>query len=314
MSKDEDKIDAMYTGGSRGACPVFSGKAEDYEHWRVQAEDWLLLGEARLKYPGIELRVALRSKALEATCDIDRKELCSDKGVELIFAQLDKLYRKDKVLEEYGALRNYLRIEKTGTESMKEYINRYEKVADKCKKMTGTELSGKMKGCHLLEMANLKETDKKLVISACGIEEIKYDVVAKVLCRTFEGIDQVEESKDWFGAEARGASNRGEYGGQRGWRGKRTNPRGRGGWITRCVLCRSQYHWVKECPQNFENKEKTNLYDKKVEEKQTREEEPSTKAETSTVYMSTVEGIEDPWGSVEGVLDTGCNSSVCGEL
>ena len=120
--------------------------------------------------------------------------------------------------------------------------------------------------------------------------------------RIFEGLGNKEES-EWWGSEGfvnlrRGRGNlRGRGRGNRGRDGR--NPVNREGRVTQCAICRSEWHWARECPENIQNK-------KKVESSQEKEEK---------VYIGRVSTVdEESWEEIDAILDTGCKSTVCGEL
>ena len=142
--------------GVRQACPTFSGKGGEYEEWRVKAEDWILMVEDVVKYPGIGMRMGLEGRAMEVGMTMERSELKKKDGAEKLLEKLDKRYRKDKVMETYGKVRQYLKVERGKEEKIEDYLHRYDKLAEECKKATGNNgmLDGEIKGCHLLEQAN----------------------------------------------------------------------------------------------------------------------------------------------------------------
>ena len=76
-----------WIGKERGimGCPIFSGKKEDYELWRVSAEDWVEVGKGKICFPALQIRMQLRDKAMEAVQNIDRERLKGDEGVSIIF-------------------------------------------------------------------------------------------------------------------------------------------------------------------------------------------------------------------------------------
>ena len=43
---------------------------------------------------------------------------------------------------------------------MEDYLHRYERLSSECKKAAGSMLEGEIKGCHLLEQANLEDYKK----------------------------------------------------------------------------------------------------------------------------------------------------------
>lgn len=69
------------------------------------------------------------------------------------------------------------------------------------------------------------------------------------------------------------------------------------GKVSRCVICESEYHWAKECPQKWKNiKENDEI------------------KQNERMYLGSSEEEKEYWKELEAIIDTGCNSSVCGEL
>ena len=80
----------------------------------------------------------------------------------------------------------------------------------------------------------------------------------------------------------------------------------RDGKVSRCVVCKSEWHWARDCPRNFQNKRKEVYLSKGNSEGEKVEEE---------IYIGEVTTMnEEPWEEIEAILDTGCKSTVCGEL
>ena len=86
--------------------------------------------------------------------------------------------------------------------------------------------------------------------------------------RIFEGLGSKQES-EWWGSEdyvnlGRGKGNHTSRGrGNRGRDGR--NPVKREGKVTQCVICKSEWHWARECPENIKNKKKAESGQEKEE-------------------------------------------------
>lgn len=300
----------------RRECPRFSGVQAEYKGWKGQVEDWLIVCGDDVQYPGIEIRMSLKGRALEVTEGIDRMELKKADGHKIILKKLDEAFKKDTLMDNYGKMKKYFKIERESGETMREFIIRYEKEELECRRAIGKSMfEGEAKGFHVLEQAHLSENQKQMVLAACGQGKLDYDVVSQIMKRIFEGLGNKEDS-EWWGSEGysngwrgRGSSYRSRSGGRgnRGGRGRGgKNPLNKDGKVSLCTLCRSEYHWARECPQNFMNKDKKER-DSGVSQEQENAEEK--------VYVGEVSKVdEEPWGEIDIILDTGCKSTVCGEL
>ncbi len=79
----------------------------------------------------------------------------------------------------------------------------------------------------------------------------------------------------------------------------------REGKTTTCTttICKSEWHWAYDCPNNFKNRG--------YKENKKNEEE----GKKEKIYISGITAEEEEeWGDIEAILDTGCKSTVCGEL
>ena len=295
---DKEKI--VMTG--RRECPRFSGEERNYKAWKNQVLDWLLVVGEGVKYPAIEIRLSLSGKALEAAEELDRDSLKEDQGEDLIFECLDKIYLRDSLMDRYGKMKDYFKIERGSSETMREFIQRYEKMESECKRALDSPMfSSEVKGFHVLEQANLSEGQRQMVIAACGQNKLEYEVVSKMMRRMFDSIEEGKED-DWWGVERRGEATN-DRRGVKGYR-KRKNPVGKDGRVTRCAICKSEWHWAKECSQNIRNKEKEEKYDSDGKGKS-----------GEKVFAEEIGDIrEESWKGVEAIVDTGCRSTLCGEL
>ena len=99
-------------------------------------------------------------------------------------------------------------------------------------------------------------------------------------------------------------------------RGRRTNPLDRDGLVTRCIVCDSRFHWLKDCPDAFENQESSEALQSVSENRGGEEDNPvhlslfmgyTNEAKKS----SKLEGlVQETYGYA--LLDTGCSTTVCG--
>ena len=149
----------------RRECPIFSGVQAEYKGWKSQVEDWLEICGEEVKFPGIEIRMSLKGKALEVTEGIAREELKKTGGERVILERLEGVYCKDTLMENYSKMKYYFKIERESSELMRDFIIRYEKAESDCCKALGKSMfEGEAKGFHVLEQANLTENKKHGVI------------------------------------------------------------------------------------------------------------------------------------------------------
>ena len=142
--------------------------------------------------------------------------------------------------------------------------------------------------------------------------------VVKIMRRVFEGMEEEDKNSTWLENDGRrGGGWRGSARGGRGrgrgtWRGTNgRNPLNKEGRISTCVICSSEWHWANSCPKNFLNREKAQG-DQKDKEKKGKESEDEKKEQVFMGDSGTKEGVE--WEDIEAILDTGCKSTVCGDI
>lgn len=292
-------------------CPRFSGLTEEFRTWRVRIEDWLDLADVPEERQGMEIRMALAGKAFDLTMNIEREKLKGKDGAKTILEILDKKYKGDEVVDKYNKVERYLDIQRKEEENVRDFINRYEEAAHGCFKATGAILQGEMKGIHLLKKSGVTENQKQLVLAACGSQELTFERISEVMERVFGKLGKKEEKDEgWWGQRREkdgNDSNRRGRGGQsfrnRGREGKK-NPMRADGTVTKCVICKSEYHWAKECPKNINNKRKQTAAENFAEEVV----EPNL---TENIFLENTERWEE---ATEGLIDTGCRNSIIGDL
>ena len=320
-------------------CPRFQGETEDYVKWKRRVSDWRrLCGEN--ENTGIEVRMALEGRAMDIAYEMEDEMIVGFQGIQNLIKKLDEVYLQDEVNEMYEKLLKYIKVERERNEEIGEYMVRYERLAEACKRATGEGLKEKLKGCHVLEGARLEINQKQMVLAACGKEGIGYNKVCEIIKRMFGGLrSKVKNEEVWKEGEKRGRIMRERWEGEKRKekRGeeRRRNPMIRGK-ISRCVICSSIYHWARDCPKNYQNS--------RYQERKNERREQETKRVTNVREGRNGErgGRQEGWMEISellslerkemsyldkkgrdkkrceekdlrALLDTGCNLSLCGE-
>ena len=92
------------------------------------------------------------------------------------------------------------------------------------------------------------------------------------------------------------------------------NPVDKQGKVSVCVLCNSEWHWARECPQKVMNKNKEESRPM-AESRPVATGSQDKESDEERVYVGEVSKVDEkPWGEIYAILDTGCKSTVCGEL
>ena len=232
----------MATVRESRACPHFSGKRDEYEKWKVRANDWLTV-YGKGEYVGMEMRMSLDGEAFEVVKDMSQEELKGEAGSKEVLKRLDKYFKKDILMERYGRVKQFMDLERDKAESVIDFLNRYERVAAEWRKATAEETLEEMLGCHLLERAGLSGTQKQMVLAACGEKAASHTKIRAVMKRMFVEWDEERkvEEEAWHVRERQESYH------------QKLNPN-RNGRVTKCAICASLYHWARECPKNFKNR------------------------------------------------------------
>ena len=92
----------------------------------------------------------LKGKALEVARNVGR-EVLKAKGGEL------SLLQKLLSFQERCSFRKIWEAQKlpANGEKVEDYVNRYERASDECKRIGITPMAEEMKGCHLIEQTNI---------------------------------------------------------------------------------------------------------------------------------------------------------------
>src|SRR5215469_537424 len=184
-------------------------------------------------------------RAFEIVQDISNDILQSKEGPPEIIRKLQGQFGKDGMKDKYEKIRRYYRIIREKDESICRFLCRYELVERDCNLVGGSGSTGEdMRCCHLLEVANMEEEKKQMVLAYCGKGEWKFEEFKIALLNLFGKPEEVEKQekneKEWYSSYGR----RGTWGD-----GRKKNPKNRYGHVQRCVVCQSEYHFGATCPQ-----------------------------------------------------------------
>ena len=293
-------------GSVRFKCPAFKGEEKDYEDWRMKIEGWMFLTKKSVEYQGLVIVQGLEGKALSVVRGMKMETLVGKDGAKQVLAKLDEYYKKERVFEVNDKVVAFAEAERKKGESVKEFILRFEYLVDECAKFGVTLMEGEAKGAFLMHKARVTEDEKKMIMSACGMKSLDYELVRPVMKRLFEDKDTEIKDEGWYGRTGdRRTDTRRENVKREG-----KNPIGRNGFVSRCVICSSEYHWANNCPRNASNRgrrvgasgpRKDVDKDKEMSENSDR------------VYMAG-ECDKQYWDDLEAILDSGCKSTVIGDI
>ena len=315
---------------------------EAYENWKKDIRIWCELTELSKNKQALAVHLSLSGRAREASSEIPAADLKKDDGVDVVLRKLDELFLADAGRRQFSAFYELYNLRRPCDMNTREFVSKFEHVYFKFTEQ-GMTLPGPVKAFMLLSSCDLNDNERQLAMSA--VKDVNYENMKSALCRIFGGgiggvnttistdLGAMKSEPVFLGQEEEldkevmytnsGVRGGGVSGGVRGrgrGRGRgeggrfnssarRQNPVGRDGRVSRCVICGSRFHWARECPDSYENKNTS-------DEKEDKEE---------TVHLSLFMGYAgnaDQRGKLQtlveeakgcAVLDSGCSTTVCGK-
>ena len=86
--------------------PIFNPNGGDsYMNWKSDIEIWQLFTKEELKRLGPAVYLSLQGDARNAVCAMDKKYIGKDNGINLIIAELDKVFMKDETTRAFCAFK-----------------------------------------------------------------------------------------------------------------------------------------------------------------------------------------------------------------
>ena len=296
-------------------------KEKGYSQWKNEVQMWNLVTELDKKKRGLALALSLQGKPREVALEINPASLNVDDGVEILIAELDKLFEKDKKDQTYSA---YTAFDKYKRENMNmsEYIINFEQKYNKCKKFE-MPLPDTVLAFKVLDNAGLSQSDRQLALTACS--DLKFDTMKAALNRIFATKSSLSESASAVTVKEESAFVAERYGNKYNYKKKsypfngnrysnsgnlnhqKVNPTINGR-VSQCLICGSKYHWVKECPQRQQQVKFTEDQGEHLSE---------TESVNITLFIKQQPVLSPQTVFVTetyntAVIDTACTKTVCG--
>ena len=294
-------------------CPGFKGDEKDFEDWRMKIEGWMYLTRKSVECQGLVIVQGLEGKALSVVRGMTMENLIGENGAKDVLKKLDEYYKKERVFQVNDAVVAFAGAERKKGESVKEFILRFEYLVDECAKLGVTLMEGEAKGSFLMHKANITEDEKKMIMSACGMKSLDYSLVRPVMKRLFENKEVDNKDEGWYGrsSDRRTEFTRRENSGREG-----KNPM-RNGYVSKCVICSSEYHWANMCPRNMSNRGRrggpSGSRGASSGSRGDSERPGTSNVTTDRIYMAE-ENEKNYWEDLEAILDSGCNNTVIGDI
>ena len=267
--------------------PPKLNNSASYDTWKRDIEIWCDLTDLVETKRALAIHLSLQGKARDASSEVPIADLKKTNGVEILLAKLDKLFLPDKGRRQFNAFNKMYNLRREDSTCIPDFVSEFEHhyFVFKSEEMT---LPDPVMAFMLLASCDLNEQQVQLVMSA--INPVSYDNMKSILLRVFGseiGVKNVASSSSttvkiepvfqgsddseptMFGRYQRGrgrgyrgrgaqrgrgvitGANREPIGAARG--GRKHNPTDREGKPSRCFICESTHHWVRDCPHSYEN-------------------------------------------------------------
>src|SRR5215470_9223825 len=97
------------------------------------------------------------------------KEIGGEEGVRKVLKELDDKFGRGRNRDKYDLIKKYFEMKKEPGESMRDYVNRYERVERECvSREEGAKLGEDMRCFHLLRGTCVREEKEQMVLAYCG--------------------------------------------------------------------------------------------------------------------------------------------------
>ena len=327
-----------------GYPPVLDDEA-NYETWKRDILVWSELKIIAVGKQALAIYLSLTGRAKNAAQEITLDDLKKEDGSGLtkLLEKLDSLFLPEQGRRQFTAFHDFYNLRRKDDTKITDFVGEFEFLYYKFKTAEMT-LPDAVLAFMLLSSCNLSINNQHLVLSA--MSEITYDNTRTAILRIFgKSVDSspITDSKSaatddaviktepvlygeidgnetfytrggWHPRSGRYTRNRGRRGYRASGRyqsstdsmGRKYNPTGPDGQISTCAVCRSIFHWARECP---DAKERL----------QTDTETPQALTTVSQFTMfvglgsiDKLQGLVDE-SKCSVVIDTGCVNTVCGK-
>lgn len=343
-------------------CPPLFGSETSYECWKKDIVIWRELTDLPKKKQALAIHLTLTGKARQASGEVGVADLNKDDGVDILLTKLDGLFLLDKGRRQFNVFRDLYNLRRPSVTSVSDFVNEFERVYYRFTQegmvlpdavmafmlLTSCDLEDQqfqmvMSAIPDVSFTNMKSTLKRVFGAKVGVSgdglsssnssSIKVEPVfynADQPSEVFRGRGRGRGRPPYRGVGRSASTEYGNYGRQGNYGranrsyGRRLNPVGSDGQVSRCVICDSRFHWARYCPHSYEKMENYNAHDSLLSSNGDRTE--MSEESTDVVQLSLLTGDSGDSSKLSGkldillcesygsaILDTGCSTTVCGE-
>ena len=316
--------------------PKFENES-GYENWKKDISIWGELTDLPESKRALAIHLSLTGRARIASSEISVDDLKKDDGVDTLLAKLDSLFLPEKGRRQFTAFHNLYNLRRSENLNIAEFVSEFEHMYFKFQS-EDMKLPDVVMAFMLLSSCKLTESDVQLVMT--GITDVTYSNMKSVLKRIFSSsinaggqslqapdvalkVEQVFHNSESSETTLFTRNNRRGRGRnyartdkpnhgrganfERLGNGRKLNPVGHNGEVSRCVVCDSRLHWARNCPHAYENA------NKKIDDKDETVNLSLFMGFTNKTTKETKLNLLMQESQDCAVMDTGCSTTVCGE-
>ena len=148
--------------------PTFDPENDVYENWKSDIEVWQILVDEKVKQ-GPAVYLSLQGDARSAVRHLKPADLAKDDGVNLIVAELDKVYIKDETARTFQAIKNVIEFRREAGQNFSKFIVEFQ---SRFREFESYKIvvPDSLKAYFLIKAANLNEEHERLVRATAKME------------------------------------------------------------------------------------------------------------------------------------------------
>ena len=162
--------------------PPSLSNSKTYDDWIKLIDIWKEFTTLEKSKQGQAIVLSLQGEAQDAVLELPASELASEDGVKKVIERLDKLYKKDELIERYSAIEAFDSYRRPKNTSIKDFLIEFEKRLYKTRTYKAT-MSDDILAYRLLKSANLEVAHEQLVKAT--VSDLKYEEVKLKLKKIF---------------------------------------------------------------------------------------------------------------------------------
>ena len=256
---------------STSSCKEPPALFDPYCEWKLEVAIWqaYVHGKLEATRQGPALFLSLSGDARKAALKVGLDNMKKDDGVDIILAELDKFFLKDKDRSAFLAYDKFTKYRRSNGMAVKDFLLKFELLRNTCISY-GIDIPDKIVAHQMLQSANFSSDKRELIIttiSTFSSENMRSQILkifaeepvpessntSRIIDVKTEPID--DSSIALYGSQSFNNRNRSRKSGQNRkhqlkpkFVGKRVNTLDEDGNPLQCNHCYSIYHFEKNCP------------------------------------------------------------------